>query len=61
MAFVHLKNAALTDNDKLDFTRTKTERIASEAIGKGLYRQVHHVTFFEKSGRTIDVITVNTA
>jgi hypothetical protein len=67
MAFVHLKNAGLTDNDKLDFTKTKTERIASERIGqarapvRGLFRQVHHVTFFEKSGRSIQVITVNTA
>ena len=67
MAFTHLKNAGLTDNDQLDFTKTKTERIASEPIGRApaplrsLFRQVHHVTFVEKSGRSIEVITVNTA
>ena len=61
MAFVHLKNAGITDNSKLDFTKTKTIRLASEKIGKDLYRQVHIVTFTEKSGKTIEVITVNNA
>jgi hypothetical protein len=60
-AFVHLKNANITNNDALDFTKTKTVRLASEKIGKDLYRQVHNVTFTEKSGRTIEVITVNDA
>jgi hypothetical protein len=61
MAFVHLKNAGLTDNNKLDFTKTKTVRLASEQIGKDLHRQVHLVTFTEKSGKTIEVITRNDA
>jgi hypothetical protein len=61
MAFVHLKNAHQTDNDKLDFKKTKTVRLASEKIGKDLFRQVHHVTFTEISGRKIEVITVNGA
>lgn len=61
MAFVHLKNAGLTDNDKLDFTKTKTIRLASEKIDKNLYRQVHHIIFTEKSGNTIEVITINDA
>ncbi len=61
MAFVRLKNAGITDNEKLDFTKTKTVRLASERIGKDLYRQVHHVTFTEKAGNTIEVITVNSA
>lgn len=61
MAFVHLKNAGITDNSKLDFTKTRTVRLASEKIGKDLYRQVHHVTFTEKSGKTIEVITSNDA
>lgn len=41
MAFVHLKNAGITNNEKLDFTKTKTTRLASEKIGKDLYRQIH--------------------
>lgn len=61
MAFVHLKNSRLTDIDLVDFTKTKTERLASEKIGKDLYRQVHHVVFTEKSGKTIEVITSNDA
>ena len=61
MAFVHYKNTKYTDNEKLDFTKTKTTRLASEQIGKDLYRQVHHITFTEKSGNQIEVITVNDA
>jgi hypothetical protein len=61
MAFVHLKNAGLTDNNKLDFTKTKTIRLASEIIGKDLFRQVHYIIFTEKSGNTIEVITSNEA
>jgi hypothetical protein len=61
MAFVHLKNAHLTDNDALDFTKTKTVRLASEKIGKDLYRQIHYVVFTEKSDRKIEVITSNDA
>ena len=61
MAFAHLKNAGITDNERLDFARTKTARLASEQIKDGLFRQLHHVTFTEKSGNTIEVITVNDA
>ena len=61
MAFVHLKNARLTDKDALDFAKTKTERLASEQIGPDLFRQIHHIHFTEKSGRKIEVITVNDA
>jgi hypothetical protein len=35
--------------------------LASEKIGKDLYRQIHYVVFTEKSGRTIEVITSNDA
>ena len=61
MAFVHLKNARLTDNNKLDFTKTKTTRLASERIGPDLYRQVHHVVFTERAGGKLEVIAVNDA
>lgn len=61
MAFVHLKNAGITTNEKIDFKKTKTTRLASEKIGKDLYRQIHQVTFTEKSGKTIEVITSNDA
>ncbi len=60
-ALVHLKNARLTEDDKLDLSKTKTKRLASEKVGKDLYRQVHHVVFTEKSGVKIEVITLNDA
>lgn len=61
MAFGYLKDAGLTDNHKLDFTKTKTIRLASEKIGKDLYRQIHYINFIEKSGNKIEVITINNA
>ena len=61
MAFVHLKNAGVTDNQRLDFTKTKTVRLASEQIGNDLYQQIHLVTFTERSGNVIKVITSNEA
>ncbi len=61
MAFVHLKNAGLTNNDRIDFPKTSVTRLASERIGKDLHRQVHRVRFFEKSGASLEVITVSDA
>jgi hypothetical protein len=61
MAFVHLKNAAMTDNNKIDFTKTKVVRLASQQIGKDLYRQIHDVKYTEKSGNIIETITMNDA
>lgn len=59
MAFATLKNAGLTDNDKVDFAKTKTVRLASEKIGRDLYRQVHRIVFTQRTGAPIEVITVN--
>ncbi|HKW12068.1 MAG TPA: hypothetical protein VJO33_16900 [Gemmatimonadaceae bacterium] len=61
MAFVHLKNAGLTDNGRLDFSKTTAVRIASEPLGGDRYRQVHRVVFTERTGATIQAITVNDA
>ncbi len=61
MAFVHLKNAGITTNDNVLWDHRKVERIASEKIGKDLYRQVHRVTLTENGGNVIEVITVNDA
>lgn len=61
MAFALLKNAGITNNDKIDFSKTKTVRIASEKIGKDLWRQVYDVTFIEYSGRKIEAIAVHNA
>jgi hypothetical protein len=61
MAFVHLKNAGLTDNGSIDFSKSKTVRIASEEVGKDLWHQVYHVTFTKRAGDVIDTIDVHDA
>lgn len=67
MAFVTLKNQGITDNDKVDFSKTQAVKLASEKIGKDkdhhedLYRQVQSVKFTEKSGNVIEIITINDA
>jgi hypothetical protein len=61
MTFVHLKNAGLADNRSIDWSNSKTVRIASEKIGKDLWRQVYHITFTRTSGDTIEAIAVHDA
>jgi hypothetical protein len=61
MAFVLLKNEGITNNEKIDFSKTKTVRLASEKTGKDLWHQVYDVTFTEYSGRTIEAIAVHDA
>ena len=61
MAIGYLKDAGITNNDELNIEKTKTVRLASDKIGKDLYRQIHLVTFTKKSGETIQVITSNDA
>jgi hypothetical protein len=56
-----LKNAGLLNNGEIDFTKTRVIRIASEKVGKDLYRQVHRIIFARTAGRTIEVIAVNDA
>jgi hypothetical protein len=61
MALVHLKNAGLVNSDSIDVKKTATVRLASEKIGKDLYRQIHYVVFTQKTGEKIQVITTNNA
>lgn len=67
MAFATLKNQGITDNDKVDFSKTQAVKLASEKIGKDkiyhddLYRQVQSIKFTEKSGNIIEVITISDA
>lgn len=59
MTFTHLKNAGVINNDTLDFKKTKVTRLASEKVGRDLYRQVHLVRFFKISGESILAIAIN--
>ena len=61
MAFVHLKNAGLTDNALTDPEKATAVRMASEKIGKDLYRQIYQITFHVAAGRDIEVITSSNA
>lgn len=61
MSYTVLKNAGLTDESKLDLSRTKAVRLASEKIGKDRYRQIYDITFREKSGGEIRVVTSSVA
>ena len=61
MAFVHMKNAGLVKNRDIDFTKTKTVRLASQRIGKDLWHQVYSVTFTKTSGDTVEAIAVHDA
>lgn len=61
MAFGYLKNAGLADNSSIDFSKTKTIRVASEKIGKDLWRQVYDVVFIKKSGEEVEAVAVHNA
>jgi hypothetical protein len=61
MTFGHLKNAGLVDNVSVDFSKTKTVRLASEKISKDLWHQVYHVTFTKTSGEVIEAIAIHDA
>lgn len=61
VAQAKLKNEGITDPTKLDESKTRAVRLASQKVGKDLYRDVYDITFYEKSGRTIEVITSSEA
>ncbi|KVM61507.1 hypothetical protein WJ59_28260 [Burkholderia gladioli] len=61
MGLVHLKNAGMTDPTELDESRTKAKLIAPEKVGKDLYRQVYDITYRERTGNTIEIITSSEA
>jgi hypothetical protein len=61
MVFVHLRNAGIVDNERVDFSKTVTTQLASERTGKDLWRQVHLVTITENSGKVIQAISINDA
>jgi hypothetical protein len=59
MAYVQLKNEGVLTPEKTLHSKTKVSRLVSEQIGKDLFRQVHEITFFEKSGKEVQVMTVS--
>ncbi|MGM4886407.1 hypothetical protein [Tardiphaga sp. 11_C7_N12_6] len=61
MTFVHLKNAGVLVNDEVDFGRTSVQQIASQRIGRDLYRQVFKIAFHLKDGRLVQAVAVSDA
>jgi len=57
-AAVLLKNAGILG---VAPESAKTVRLASEKVGKDLYRQVHLITFTDDTGNAVEVVTVNDA
>jgi hypothetical protein len=61
MAFSYLRNAGITDSSQTLPEKATAVRLASEKIGKDLYRQIYRITFPTKSGPDIVVITSSEA
>ena len=55
------KNAGLIEPSALDLTKTKIKMLASEKRANDIYRQIHHISFTDKSGNVTEVITSNDA
>jgi len=61
MAQAALKNAGLLNNQEIDFAKTKTVRLASEEVKKDLWHQIYLVTFFKKTGDSMQAIVIDDA
>ena len=58
-AYVVLKNQNLVGPENIEYDKTKTVLLSSQKIGDDLYKEIHHITFFRKDGKTVEVITLN--
>jgi hypothetical protein len=61
MTHVQFKNAGVLVNDEVDFSRTSVQQIASQRIGRDLYRQVFKIAFQLKNGKLVQAIAVSDA
>ena len=61
MAFASMKNAGIVTNADIDFSKTRTARLASERIGKNSWHQVYLVKFAKTSGDSLEAIAVHDA
>lgn len=59
-AQVHLTNAGLFDQSKLDTEKTKVLLLAKKPIHKGMSESVYFMTLFQNDGKSISIITVST-
>lgn len=61
MALGQLQDAGLTNGTKTVHDKISVKRLASQRVGKDLYRQVHRVTYPQSDGSSLEVITVSDA
>lgn len=58
-AYVVLKNLNIVSPKNIDYDKTKTVLLSSQKIGDDLDKEIHHITFYKKNGKKVEVITVN--
>lgn len=58
-AYVVLKNLNIVNPKNIDYDKTKTVLLSSQKIGDDLDKEIHHITFYKKNGKKVEVITVN--
>jgi hypothetical protein len=61
MVYAKLKNAGIVNPNSVNFSKTTTERLASQPIEGRMWHQVYLVTLFKKSGERIEVIAIHDA
>ena len=61
MATVHLKNAGVLDPATLDQAATTATLLAAQPLGHNLYKEIYDITFHDRAGRTLEVLTSNEA
>lgn len=61
MAQGDMRNAGLLDTSQVDFKKSAVTQIASQRIGKDLYRQIQLVRFVKKNGEVVQAITTHDA
>jgi hypothetical protein len=54
-----LKNLNIVSPKNIDYEKTKTVLLSSQKIGDDLDKEIHHITFYKKNGKKVEVITVN--
>lgn len=57
IAYQHLKNAGITNDERIAYEKTQTKRLAVQLLKTNLWRQIQHIRFIETSGKVIEVIT----
>ena len=58
VAFAAMKNEGLLNNDNVLWKQVRSRTIASQRIGKNLWRQVFRVTYPQKNGQNVEAIVV---